>query len=307
MISRTQVRVVLAAVVAAIGTLAGAAPASAVNAGTCVMADLGGALLLDPWPTVTPEAAVDLPAGEVSIPEAVSTDSYPERVDVTQSSEIWELQFIAADGSVIATSSPTPDLPDFVESASWSGSLGTVTLSEPAVAIRANHRPDIAPDGSPNSVHPTGITLCFESPSIDPPSDGDCLLNEDGSFADPTDPDCPAPPAPAPPAPDCPLNDDGTPVDPADPDCPPTPAPPAPPATDCPLNDDGTPVDASDPDCPTPDPLPPTQQPPAQPAPTPEPTLPVTGASSTLFALSGAWLLAAGAALMAFGRSRRTA
>ena len=314
--ARARIRAAMAAAVTGVGLLAvGGSPAAAVEAGTCTTVDFGGQILLDPWPPTIGDIAVDLPAGEISIPVATSTDAYPERVNVTQSSEIWDLQFIAADGSVIATSIPTQDLPDLMAEAEWVGDLGTVTLSEPAVGLRARHRPDIAPDGTPNSVHPTEVTLCFAAPPVEPPpGDGDCLLNDDGTPSDPTDPDCPTPdplpPTPDPePEPDCPLNDDGTPVDPSDPDCPaPTPDPEPEPEPDCPLNDDGTPVDASDPDCPTPDPLPPTpdppaQQPPAQEPPTPQ--LPVTGATTPVFVLSGFWMLAAGATMIAFGRTRR--
>ncbi len=309
--ARARIRTALAAAVTGIGVLAvGGSPAAAVDAGTCTTVDFEGQILLDPWPPTIGDIAVDLPAGEISIPVATSTDAYPERVDITQTSEIWDLQFIAADGSVIATSIPTQDLPDELAEADWVGDLGTVTLSEPAVGLRARHRPDIAPDGTPNSVHPTEVTLCFAAPPSDPPpGDGDCLLNDDGTPADPSDPDCPAPlpPTEEPPTTEPPTTEPPTTEPPTtEPPTtePPTTEPPTtePPTPDCPLGDDGEPIDPNDPDCPI-DPLPPTQQPPTQEPPTGD--LPVTGATTPVFVLSGLWMLAAGVAMIAFGRTRR--
>lgn len=89
-----------------------------------------------------------------------SFDDYPSRTGVTQRSEVWELQFLDASGAVIGTSGLTGDLPDRVARGEWAGSLGTVTLTSPAVAVRAHHRPDAHADGSANSVVPAGATVC---------------------------------------------------------------------------------------------------------------------------------------------------
>lgn len=83
---------------------------------------------------------------------------------MTQSSEVWDLQFLDATGKVIATSDASEDLPDRVAVADWSGSMGTVTLTVPATAVRARHRPDAHADGSANSVEPTVATVCSQAP-----------------------------------------------------------------------------------------------------------------------------------------------
>ncbi len=324
----------LAALAVISATLVGfAGAASAQTEGeTCTTVQFGGAIdsighnLLNPAFPVTPTIPVDLPAGEVSIPEAISTDSYPSRVDVTQTSEIWVVEFIGADGSVVGTSAPTTDVPDMVETGEWVGPLGTVTLTAPAVGVRAAHRPNETDQVSPHSVNASEVTICTSAPDapvcptnadgtpVDP-TDPDCPDEEapacptgaDGTPVDPTDPDCPQEPLnpDPPPAPACPTNADGTPVDPTDPDCPQEEAP------ACPTNADGTPVDPTDPDCPDEEaplnPDAPQQQSPTSDQPTTDqPTLPVTGAETSVFVLGGLWLLAAGTALVMFGSSRKS-
>jgi len=157
---------------AALVTLAGstlgvgaAAWAPAASADTeCLNVAFPATRLID-WDGVNPKVeyspavAVSLPAGRYDLTGS-SHDDYPARVGVTQTSEIWELQFLGAGGTVIATSAVTGDLPDRVAVANWSGSLGTVTLPSAATAVRAHHRPDAIADGSANSVVPVGATVC---------------------------------------------------------------------------------------------------------------------------------------------------
>lgn len=98
-----------------------------------------------PLPTPIPAGAYEL--------DAVSYDGYPDRDGApAQPGEQWYLDFLDADGNLLATSGVTADLADGVVEATWSGSIGGVALSAPAVTLIARHAD---PDGpSPNSVHP---------------------------------------------------------------------------------------------------------------------------------------------------------
>jgi hypothetical protein len=102
---------------------------------------------------------VDLSAGTYGLTGS-SHDGYPSRTGVTQTSEIWELQFLDSGGAVVATSGLTHDLPDRVADANWTGSLGTVTLPAGTASVRAHHRPDAVADGSANSVVPVSAVVC---------------------------------------------------------------------------------------------------------------------------------------------------
>lgn len=294
----------------------------------CVTADFENALLQGPI-QYSDTVAVDLPAGEVVIPEAISFDDYTSRADTpTQLSERWEVEFLDADGNVIATSDATPDVADGVERAEYIGALGSVTLTEPAVAVRAHHRTDLPPDPSPNSVYASGVTLCWEEGitppactdadgnAIEPNADGTCpsppevcldvngdpLTNQDGSAIEPNDAgECPAPVTPQ-----C-VDANGDVVEPSsDGSCPPA----GPLAPQCVGPDGAALTPNSDGSCPVvqaPPPAGPTV--PAQ-APTPAPaqpqggTLPVTGSTSGILLYSGLWLLAAGGTATMFVRSR---
>ena len=143
------------------------APAGAAE--PCVDARFPGTRLID-WDGVNPKVeyspavTVALAPGTYAI-TGTSHDDYPARTGVTQSSEVWDLQFLDATGKVIATSDASEDLPDRVAVADWSGSMGTVTLTVPATAVRAHHRPDAHADGSANSVEPTAATMCSQVPA----------------------------------------------------------------------------------------------------------------------------------------------
>lgn len=150
----------------------------------------------------SPAVAVSLPAGRYDLTGS-SHDDYPARVGVTQTSEIWELQFLGAGGTVIATSGVTGDLPDRVAVANWSGSLGTVTLPAAATAVRAHHRPDAIADGSANSVVPVGATVCpngVDSSSTTPPTTAPPTIAPPTTGPPTTAPPTTAPPTTAPPS-----------------------------------------------------------------------------------------------------------
>jgi len=111
----------------------------------------------------------DLPsamaAGTYTI-DAVSYDGYPNRDTVAaQPLEQWFAEFLAADGTVLATTGSTGELADLVLEATWSGSLGEVTLADTATQIRTIH---VAP-GDPliNSVRPVclGADLVVPDPA----------------------------------------------------------------------------------------------------------------------------------------------
>ncbi|MEZ5380003.1 MAG: hypothetical protein R2733_26145 [Acidimicrobiales bacterium] len=289
----------------------------------CVTVDLDNALLQGPI-EYSPSHAVDLPAGEIVIPEAISWDEYPNReLTPTQVSERWELEFLNADGEVIATSDAVPDVADGVRRAEYIGALGSVTLPEPAAAVRAHHRTDLPFDPTPASVHASGVTLCWEEgltppvctdangDAIDANADGTCptepavcvdangdpLTNADGTnVVEDANGDCPA-------APQC-VGADGTATEPqADGSCPPS----GPVLPQC-LGSDGTAVTPNaDGTCPEPEPAGPVVTP-SQPSPAPaQPQggqLPVTGNESMILLLSGLWLLAAGTTATMFVRTR---
>lgn len=140
------------------------APSAGAQGDVCLDTDFGSPRLID-WDGYNPKVEysklvpVSLDAGTYDVTGS-SFDSYPARVGMTQLSERWEVQFLDAGGSVIGTSAIAPDLADRVETATWKGSLGTVTLSAPATHVRAHHRPDAPADGEANSVVPKGATIC---------------------------------------------------------------------------------------------------------------------------------------------------
>lgn len=156
-----------AAVVAAVGAAVGLVlvpPTGAQESGTCETVTFPALSLLDPARPRTVEVPVDIAPSTVSI-DAVSSDSYPARVGVSQPSEIWELHLLAADGRTLGVSGLTEDLADLVETATWSGPLGQVTVDEPVAAVVAVHRPDVFAGGAPNSVLPVSATLCWQPPA----------------------------------------------------------------------------------------------------------------------------------------------
>ncbi len=264
----------------------------------CASTSFGGFTLLNPETPRTPVAAMELPAGVVTITAAHAWDAYPNRVNIVQLSEIWEVEFIAADGSVVGVSAATEDVEDNVAEGHWNGSLGDTTLTAPAVGLRAHHRPDLYGNDSKNSVHASDITVCWqvvvptpEPPTTQPPTTapGDaCPLGSDGNPIDSDNPNCPVPVTTTMPSTTTTV------------EAPPPSGPTTQPA--CPMDSDGNPVDPTDPDCPQ---TTTTTAAPVTTAPAPKgPSLPVTGSESTLLLLSGLWMLGAGSTMVAYSRTR---
>ncbi len=111
----------------------------------------------------TPTIPVNLAAGTWNISSATARDSYPNRVNVTQTSEVWEIEFLDSSGAVLARSQPTQDVPDMVDPGVWTGPLGAVVLPAGVVSARAHHLPDLYPDAPfepANSVYAISFTIC---------------------------------------------------------------------------------------------------------------------------------------------------
>jgi len=173
--SNVSHRAVAVAVVAAsgFGAVLGLGPAGAQTASECTGDTVADFAPLDRWEAVvrswhedqrTRTLTIDIPAGTYDVNTA-GRDGYPERVGITQPNEQYHLEFLDADGVVIAESGSTTDLADLVESASWSGPVGTVELDRPAVAVRAQHSfPGDESTSSANSVEPVCVGLTLQVP-----------------------------------------------------------------------------------------------------------------------------------------------
>jgi hypothetical protein len=116
------------------------------------------------YPTRRP-VAVDMPAGTYDISAAAYDGDADRATDSPQLDEQFHLEFVDADGTVIATTGSTADLPDEVEEATWAGSVGRVVLDRPAVTVRAVHSFTGGGPGTVNSVMP----VCFGADIVAPP------------------------------------------------------------------------------------------------------------------------------------------
>ena len=87
---------------------------------------------------------------------AQSVDAYNGREEISQPTEQWFAEFLAADGSVLVTSGTTEDVPDGVRVGQWSGSVGEITLDADVVAVRVVHATPDSP--SRNSVRPVCLS-----------------------------------------------------------------------------------------------------------------------------------------------------
>ncbi len=116
------------------------------------------------FPTRRP-VAVDMPAGTYDISAAAYDGDADRATDSPQLNEQFHLQFVDSDGAVIATTGSTADLPDEVEEATWTGSVGRVVLDRPAVTVRAVHSFTGSGPGTANSVMP----VCFGADIVAPP------------------------------------------------------------------------------------------------------------------------------------------
>lgn len=101
-----------------------------------------------------------LAAGNYVI-NGVSYDGYTGRDAVpAQPDERWYAEFLAADSSILATTSSTGDVEDGVLESTWSGSLGSISLAAEATSVRFVHA---AIGGTnPNSVRP----ICLGATSL---------------------------------------------------------------------------------------------------------------------------------------------
>ncbi len=285
----------------------------------CQTVDFGDVRLMAPSSRTTDVVAVSLPAGTLNIPEAISWDGYAGRTNVpAQLSERWELQFFDAAGDVVATSAATPDVADRIERAEWIGSLGSVDLPVPVVGVRANLRNDLPPNETANSVHVSGVTLCFDDPALIPPvcvdGDGNPIPAEADGTCPTAGPAVPQPPAgPTVPQPGVCTDSSGNTVTPnADGSCPLAPIVPG-----CSDSTGNAVTPNADGTCPASTPT--TAPPPAGPTVTPtggatpvpsQPSasggqLPVTGGTAGVFLWSGLWLLAAGTTAILYARQQR--
>jgi hypothetical protein len=80
-----------------------------------------------------------LAAGTYEI-NGVAYDGYSTReFTPAQPAEQWFGEFLAADGTLLATTGTTVDVADEVVEATWAGSLGTVTLADTATTVRIQH------------------------------------------------------------------------------------------------------------------------------------------------------------------------
>jgi hypothetical protein len=99
--------------------------------------------------------ATALPAGEYVL-NAVSYDGYPNREVVSaQPDEQWFAEYLAADGTVLATSGTTADITDAVVEDTWVGGIGSVTIAQEATELRVTHAAVGA--SNPNSVRPVCV------------------------------------------------------------------------------------------------------------------------------------------------------
>ena len=112
--------------------------------------------------TATP--AAPLQPGTYLI-ETVTYDGYEGRQTVTQPFEQVVIQPLAADGTVLATSAPTIDVPDLVLEATSVTQMPAITIDQPATAIRARHA-YLGTDATPNSLD----VICIGFTLVPPPT-----------------------------------------------------------------------------------------------------------------------------------------
>jgi hypothetical protein len=92
-----------------------------------------------PWIESTRSLTVNVPAGEYQVDVVTYDGSATRDGDTAQEFEQLFLEFLDAQGDVIATTGSSADLPDRVLEATWKGSVGTVTLDRDAETVRAVH------------------------------------------------------------------------------------------------------------------------------------------------------------------------
>lgn len=137
----------------------------------------------------TYDLSAPLAPGEYAL-SAVSYDGYPNRDVITpQPQEQWFAELLAADGSVLAQSAATADITDAVIEDTWSGAIGTVTITSTATQVRVSH---LAPgaDGV-NSVRPVCVAATEIVPEPDiPASSVTVTFQDEGPNASNIELDC---------------------------------------------------------------------------------------------------------------------
>lgn len=133
------------------------------------------------FPTRRP-VAVDMPAGTYDISAAGYDGDVDRATDSPQRNEQFHLEFVDADGTVMATTGSTGDLPDEVEEATWAGGVGRVVLDRPAVTVRAVHSFTGTGPGTVNSVMP----VCFGADIVAPPVTTTTTVVEEEEQTSPT-------------------------------------------------------------------------------------------------------------------------
>ena len=163
--NRTLAAIAAPALIA--GTMLIPGTASASEGGTqCANYGLGGTQLAIGATTTGPTIGITtIPAGSTVTLMGTAQDSYTDRaLGYAQPNEQFILQFLDANGSVIATSGPSGDLPDDTDTGTWTGGLGVITPASDVTAIRAVHA-----GGAPttaNSLTPISTGICWTPPAI---------------------------------------------------------------------------------------------------------------------------------------------
>lgn len=138
-----------------------------------------------------------IPAGTYQL-SAVSYDGYTDRANSAgQGNEQWYAELLDGSGNVLATTGTTGDLADGVAEATWSGSVGEVTISGTATQIRAVHA--AIGSASVNSVRPVciGASLVAPPETVPPATTPPDTTPPDTTPPDTTPPDT-TPPATGP-------------------------------------------------------------------------------------------------------------
>lgn len=107
---------------------------------------------LYPGGVLTIDTLIDVPAGSLRVVSFTSYDSYETRITVTQPHEQWRV-VVGSGGTDF-----TPDLEDFVVTATTTGSLGPVAVQAGRVVIE-HYSVSTGDTSSPNSVVPVSVCL----------------------------------------------------------------------------------------------------------------------------------------------------
>lgn len=182
------VTAVLLASVLSVAAVSAQTSATSECSGDFVSEIEGIQLLVGSVTTADVALASAIPAGSYDL-NAASRDEHDGRDSIdAQLQEQWVVEFLDANGAVLATSQATADLQDNTPSATWSGSIGSISLAADAVSARLVHA---APTSSTaNSVFPVCFGAVSTGTGEPEPGDGDPVL----PIEEPDDVDVPADP-----------------------------------------------------------------------------------------------------------------